>query len=675
MKRADRLSGAAWDRPLVLGVALALGITSARGDVTYQDTIRPLFQASCLNCHNPDKNKAGLDLSTYDATMDGSDNGKVVTAGDADASVLYKVLTHAAEPYMPKNGDKLPDSQIEVIREWIQSNAPEKTGGMVARQAAGPAVTLAPSEEKPKGPPAMPRDGSLEPVLHTPRPGAVPGVAGSPWAPLVALAGQKQVLLYNTDTLDLAAVLPFPEGFPAVVTFSRNGSLLIAGGGVGAKLGHVVIWDVITGKRLIEVGDEFDTVLAADISPDQSLVALGGPSRLVKIFSASDGKMLCKMKKHTDWVTALCFTPDGKALLSGDRAGGLAVWDTQGHELQSTTAHEAAITGIACRGNLVATCSEDGTVKFWDIVEGKQTKSWKAHDGGVRSIAFTSDGQIVTSGRDRFVRLWDATGRQIRQFGPLTDIAMQAGFAGGKIIASDWTGLVRVWTPDGKRVGDLDSNPPTIAQRLDQAVETIAAAESRQARERQAVNDAGTALAAAQKKATDDTATLAAARAALAAAQARLDASYKDWARNATRLQMAEAEVSRIEDQAQAMALNAGPNPALESVVVSAFASKGAALDALRAQSSILAKATAALGASRDRAATLTRLVEAMGRISKMSQSKAKAATVSLDQAQSEADRTTASIKAANADLAKWRAIANHLNATTQLALRKTDAK
>ena len=55
-----------------------------RADVTYQETIRPLLQNSCLNCHNPDKHKAGLDLSTYDATMDGSDNGKVVETGDAE---------------------------------------------------------------------------------------------------------------------------------------------------------------------------------------------------------------------------------------------------------------------------------------------------------------------------------------------------------------------------------------------------------------------------------------------------------------------------------------------------------------------------------------------------------------------------------------------------------------
>ncbi|MGA3170425.1 MAG: c-type cytochrome domain-containing protein [Chthoniobacteraceae bacterium] len=491
---------------------------AARADVTYEQNMRPLFQDSCLNCHNPDKAKAGLDLSTYDNTMDGSDNGKVVEPGDPDKSVLYQVLTHAAEPYMPKGGDKLTDSQLDLVRQWIQANAPDKAGGMTAKAGAANDVAVAPIEHKPQGPPPMPHDILLDPVVHTARTGAIPSVAGSPWAPLVALAAQKQVLLYNTDTLDLAGVLPFPEGFPAVVRFSRNGSLVIAGGGIGAKLGHVVIWDVVTGKRVAQIGDEFDTVLAADISPDQSLVALGGPSRLVKIFSARDGKMICKMKKHTDWVTALCFTPDGKELISADRAGGMSVWDCQGHELQSVSADEEAITGIACRGNYVATSSEDGNVKFWDIVEGKQLRNWHAHDGGVRSIDFTADGHIVTSGRDRLVRLWDLNGRLIKQFGPLTDIAMQAASAGGKIVAADWNGIVRVWTPDGKLAGDLDSNPPTIAERLDDANRRIAKLQPLEVKAQDAGKRAAADLTAALENSADP-AKIKAAETALTAAQ------------------------------------------------------------------------------------------------------------------------------------------------------------
>jgi hypothetical protein len=51
---------------------------------------------------------------------------------------------------------------------------------------------------------------------------AVTALAASPWAPLVAIGGQKQIVLYNTETLQPIGVLPFPEGFPTIIRFSRN---------------------------------------------------------------------------------------------------------------------------------------------------------------------------------------------------------------------------------------------------------------------------------------------------------------------------------------------------------------------------------------------------------------------------------------------------------------------
>ena len=62
-------------------------------------------------------------------------------------------------------------------------------------------------------------------------------LATSPWAPVAAVAGQKQVLLFNMETFEVLGALPFPEGVAQVLRFSRNGSLLLAGGGF--KRGHV----------------------------------------------------------------------------------------------------------------------------------------------------------------------------------------------------------------------------------------------------------------------------------------------------------------------------------------------------------------------------------------------------------------------------------------------------
>ncbi len=282
------------------------------------------------------------------------------------------------------------------------------------------------------------------------------------------------MLLYNTETLELAGILPFPEGFPDVLHFSRDGKLLLAGGGVGAQSGKVVVWDVVTGRRVAVVGDEFDTVLAADISPDHSLIALGGPNKLVKIYSAGSGVLLHKMKKHTDWVTALNFTPDGKFLITGDRAGGLVVWDAQGREMVSTTAHKASITAIASVGSLAATASEDGTIKYWDLTEGKERKSWDAHPGGVLSIAFAPDGRLVSCGRDHVVKLWSPGGFNGHAFPPFADVALQAAVAGDRVIAGDWGGVLRVWRADGTKMGELNANPPTLAERVDAGTKRLA---------------------------------------------------------------------------------------------------------------------------------------------------------------------------------------------------------
>ena len=64
---------------------------------------------------------------------------------------------------------------------------------------------------KPEGPPPMPEYLSLEPSVVSNRAFALSAMATAPWSPIVAVAGQKQVLLYHTETLRLLGILPFPK--------------------------------------------------------------------------------------------------------------------------------------------------------------------------------------------------------------------------------------------------------------------------------------------------------------------------------------------------------------------------------------------------------------------------------------------------------------------------------
>ena len=439
----------------------------------YDEHVRPIFADRCLTCHNPDKAKGGLDLTTYTSTMQGGSSGEIVSSGDPGASRLFLSVSHAEEPIMPPKGEKLSQDKLDLISSWISGGLLENSGSKA--KAAKPSFSLELSTTpsgKPEGPPPMPEHLSLAPAATSAKAASPLDIASSPWAPVIAVAVPKQVILYNSQNLQISGILPFPEGTPTTLSFSRNGSILIAGGGRGGKSGLVVGWEVKSGKRVFEIGAEFDAVMAADITSDHSMVALGSPGRRIKIYATKDGEEIANIKKHTDWVTSLAFSPDGILLATGDRNGGLFVWESNtGNPFYTLKAHSKSITAISWRSdsNVVASSSEDGSIRLWEMNEGKQVKNWTGHGGGTLDMAFTGDGRIASCGRDKVAKVWDGNGTQKIATKAFSDIPVTACLShdGKKIIVGDWKGEIKVFnTADGKLEGTILGNPPSVQERI-----------------------------------------------------------------------------------------------------------------------------------------------------------------------------------------------------------------
>ncbi len=485
--------------------------------VNYADNIVSIFRAKCGSCHNANDRKGNLVLDDYAAMMEGGGSGTVVEPGDPDSSYLWSLITHESEPKMPPNQPRMPDEELALIRQWIEQGALQNAGSTAQIKDKPALAKITVTTERPAGPPPMPVAYLGEPLTITPAANAVTALAVSPWAPLAAVSGHRQIALYDTRDLTLLGVLPFPEGQPHVLRFSRNGSLLLAGGGRGGASGKVIVFDVQTGERKMEIGNEYDLVLAADISPDHSLVALGGPKKMVRIFSTVTGEQLFEMKKHTDWITAMAFSPDGVLLATGDRSNGLVVWEANtGREYLVLNGHQGSINGIAWRpdSNLLASGSEDGTVKLWELNNGGQVKNWKAHDGGVSAISYIRDGRIITAGRDKVAKMWNGEGGEIRALKGLPEMALEVAFDAEteRALAGDWSGQLKVWNgADGAEIASLSSNPPTIAEQVESIRAALATAETqaksatdtlttRQAEMQQLLVDRQTAAQAATEK-------------------------------------------------------------------------------------------------------------------------------------------------------------------------------
>lgn len=470
--------------PAIAALLVRAALTQAAEKVTYVDDALPVLRQRCGSCHNADKQTAGLDVTSYAALMRGGGSGEVITSGDAAGSHLYRVANHDDEPKMPPDAPPIPEAERAMIRAWIDGGVLE-TKGSVAVAARKVDVAMAtPATDRPAAPP-LPARLPLEPATHTVKPDACVSLAASPWAPLVASCGQRQVLLHRADSLELVGVLPFPEGRPHVVRFSAGGSILIAGGGVGGQSGTVAVWSVKTGRRLRTLGDELDLVLAADISPDQRLIVLGGPQKMARIWSIETGAKLHDLGRHTDWVQAAAFSPDGALLATADRAGNVFVWEAAtGRDYLSIQSHPAAVTALAWRGdsNLLATACEDGQIRLWEPENGALVKAFPAHAGGVAAVDFLRDGRLTSVGRDRTPKLWKADFSQERAFDACGDIglAVAACDESGRLIVGDWMGEIRVFSlGDAARVGTLDANPPPLTDRVAAAEAALAVARAR----------------------------------------------------------------------------------------------------------------------------------------------------------------------------------------------------
>ena len=189
------------------------------------------------------------------------------------------------------------------------------------------------------------------------------------------------------------------------------------------------------------------------------------------------------------------------------------MWEAHtGREFLTLNGHTAAVTGLSWRAdsNMLATASEDATVRLWEPENGTQVKNWNAK-AALLSLEFTRDARLVTCGRDGITRLWDQDGKQLMESASIGDAAVSTTFCDEALraITASWAGVVQAYKADDAAVlGGLATNPPKLEDRLSAAQQqlqekTAASAPLNEVlrKAEEAVASAQTALAAAQQEA------------------------------------------------------------------------------------------------------------------------------------------------------------------------------
>lgn len=93
----------------------------------FLDVVHPMIQSKCQTCHNQDKMKGELLLTSYQEILEGGEQGPSVVPGDLENSLLYQRITlpETHDDYMPAEGKEgFDEDQIALIQWWIENNAP-----------------------------------------------------------------------------------------------------------------------------------------------------------------------------------------------------------------------------------------------------------------------------------------------------------------------------------------------------------------------------------------------------------------------------------------------------------------------------------------------------------------------------------------------------------------------
>jgi WD40 repeat protein len=250
----------------------------------------------------------------------------------------------------------------------------------------------------------------------------------------------------------------------------------------------ICLFDPSTGKELRRTKESDAEAIFTAFTPDGSLFATSGREGKICVYETANGKLRHEFHGHTSWVEGLALSADGKLLASSSERQDQAIhlWDlAKAKELHSFTGHrggpltvaflpdgktlatvskendssaprrnwadwslrlwdaasgkelravktpqdgEGQLTAFSPDGNRLATLRHEGTLRIWDVHDGKMLHEWKGprfdrEDGGVvytyhylRALALSPDGQtLVTAGEVGIVRFWEVkTGKELR---------------------------------------------------------------------------------------------------------------------------------------------------------------------------------------------------------------------------------------------------------------------